>query len=169
MPNLNNRLAKHGVFRSDNMMGTKIGSHLVTLRYDEDIDNGHVLVIGDLEPDSREARIASIPAVNTPLNQLAICGSEEIVKDVPTHDIFEFYNIAGTLIRAYRFASHDIFSISRMCLSDDSLDPEVGQVATISNGTRIRVSNTETGTVIGRVIEVELESTGHEFVVIQVN
>jgi len=166
--NLENRLARHGVFRSDNMMGTTVGTHLVALRHNADIDNGHILAIGDLEEYSREVRIASIPGANTPIGQLAICGSEEIIKDVETHDIFEFYNKAGTLIRGYRFSQHDIFSVTKNCLVNDGVGAVVGQFATIANGTRMLLSATETGTVIGRVIAVELESNGEEFVVIQV-
>jgi|GEM_PF-1086680 len=169
MINLTNNLIRHGVFRSDNMMGTTVGTHLVSLRYDQDVDNGHVLAIGEFEDDSREVRIASAPTATTPKNRLAICGSEEIVKDVASHDIFEFYNKAGTLIRGYRFSQHDIFGVSKMCLVGDGVGAEVGQFAVITNGTRMQLSLAETGTVIGRVIAIDVESTGHEFVVIQVS
>ena len=77
--NLQPRLVRHGVFRSDNMMGTDVGTHLVSLRHTEDIDNGHVLVVEELEDFSREVRYASIPGAATPINQLAICASEEII------------------------------------------------------------------------------------------
>jgi len=165
---MQNNLVRHGVFRSDNMMGTTVGTHLVSLRHNADIDNGHILAIGELEEYSREVHIASIPVVSTPLAQLAICGSEEIIKDVPSHDIFEFYNKADTLIRGYRFSQHDIFSVTKNCLVNEGVGAEVGQFATIANGTRMLLSATEVGTVIGRVIAVELETNGDEFVVIQV-
>jgi len=149
-------------------MGTTVGTHLVSLRYTEDIDNGHVLAIGSYEDNSREVREASVPAAATARGLLALCASEEIIKDVASHDIFEFYNKAGKIIRGYRFAVNDIFSVSRECLASDSLEPAVGQFAVVSGSTRIRLAATATGTTIGRVIEVEIESSGNEFVVIEV-
>jgi len=166
--NLENTLKRHGVFRSDKMTGTTVGTHLVSLRYDTDIDNGHILAVGELEEYSREVRTASIPTASTPKDRLVICGSEEIIKDVPSHDIFEFYNKAGRIIRGYRFAQFDEFSVTKNCLIDDGDGAEIGHFAVLTGGTKMHISATETGTVIGRVIDIEMESNGNEFVVIQV-
>jgi len=161
-------MKKYAVVRTDNMMGTKVGSHLVSLRYSEEIENGNVLAIGDLESDSREVRIASVPYEDVPIGELALIASEEIIKDVKTHDVSEFINLPETVLRGYKFAPNDIFSISPLALADGSSVPAVGQLAFIDEDTKIKLAAAEDGTVIGKVIAVELESNGNEWIVIQV-
>jgi len=159
---------RHGVVRTDNMAGTKLGSFLVSIRHDEDIDNGHLLAIDEYEDSTREVRTASVPTTGTAIGRLALCATPEVVRDVAEHDIFDFFNRAGTLIRGYRLNAHDIFSITTECLSEDSVEPARGLFACLVSGTRIRLSATEVATVIGRVIDVEIETNGNTFVVIEV-
>ena len=162
-------MERYAVVRTDNMMGTRVGTHLVTLRYPEQIENGNVLMIGALEEDSREVREGDVPGAATPLRDLALIASVEIVKDVEKHDIFEFINKEGAALRGYRFAQHDIFSITPEAIHADSPDPEVGQFAFIASSSQIRLGAAASGTTIGRVIAVETdEPTGQQFIVIQV-
>jgi len=162
-------LKKYATVRTDNMMGTKIGSFLVSLRHPAEIENGNILVIGALEADSREVRETAVPAASTPIGELALIASEEIVKDVKLHDIFEFTNKANSILRGYRLAPNDIFSVSPKALADNTMaTPVVGAFACVQSNTKIRLSATEVGTTIGKVIALEVESNGDEWVVIQV-
>jgi len=162
-------MKKYAAVRTDNMIGTKVGSYLVSLRYPQEIENGSVLVIGALEDGSREVRTATAPAASTPLNQLALIASEEIVKDVKIRDVDEFVNLPNSVLRGYRFGTNDIFSVSPMALADDSIaTPAVGNFACIASNTKIRLVATATGTTIGRVIAVETGANGENWIVIQV-
>lgn len=159
---------KYACVRTDNMMGTKVGSHLVSLRYPAEIENGNILAVKNLEEDSREVYEADVPGAATPLKELALIASEEIVKDVKSHDIFDFINLAGTVSRGYKFASNDIFSVTPEALTADSATPAVGQYACVKSSTKIKLAAAADGTTIGKVIAIELESNGNEWVVIQV-
>ena len=161
-------MERYAVVRTDNMMGTTVGTHLVTLRHTDKIENGNVLAIGALEHDSREVREGDVPGANTPLRELALIATPEIVKDVEKHDIFEFINLPETALRGYRFAQHDIFSVTPEAIHLDSPAPAVGQFAFINASTKIGLGASASGTTIGRVIAVETESNGQEWIVIQV-
>ena len=163
-------LKRFAVVRTDNMMGTKIGSFLVSLRYPAEIENGNILAIGALEDESREVREATVPGAATPIGELALIASEEIVKDARNnkHDIFEFINEANTTLRGYRLAPNDIFSVSPKALHASSPAPAVGQFACVNADSKIRLAAASTGTVVGKVIAVEMESNGDEWIVIQV-
>ena len=146
---------RYACVRTDNMTGTVVGSHLVSLRYTDDIENGSLLVIGDYEDNTREVRAAGIPGAATPRDRLALIASEEVVKEVAVNDLFEFINKAGRIMRGYRFAANDIFSVTEEALSEDSAEPEIGQTASISNGSKMRLGAAAAGTTIGTVIAVE--------------
>ena len=67
----------HGVIRTDNMLGTDVGTHLVSFKYqpsdtDTAIDNGNVVVIGDLINGEREVHTATTPAANSALAKIAV-------------------------------------------------------------------------------------------------
>ena len=161
---------RYAAVRTDNMMGTRVGTHLVSLRYESEIENGNVLMIGALEEDSREVREASVPGVATPLRDLALIASVEMIKDRRDnqYDISEFINLPETTLRGYRFAQHDIFSVTPEALNPASADPEVGQFAFINGSTQIQLGAAASGTTIGRVIAVETESNDQQWIVIQV-
>jgi len=161
-------MKRYAVVRTDNMMGTKVGSYLVSLRYPAEIENGNVLRIGALEDGSREVYGADVPGASTPIRELALIASEEIIKDVKSHDVVEFINLPDTVLRGYKFATNDIFSVSPLALTADSATPAIGQYACINANSKIKLAAASEGTAIGRVISVELESNGNEWIVIQV-
>lgn len=74
----------HGVIRTDNMLGTDVGTHLVSFKYqpsdtDTAIDNGNVVVIGDLINGEREVHTATTPAANSALAKIAVVASVEVI------------------------------------------------------------------------------------------
>lgn len=157
----------YACFRSDNMSGTTDGKYLVSVKFyagaNNDtptaIENGNLVVVGDYLTGEREVRKATTPAANTPLELLAVIGSEEIVKGKKYNSINEFKNEAGATCRAYRLPLFDTFSVTAEALN-------IGSGVTVTAGstfveayagTKFNVVNTitEGSTKIGKIIDIE--------------
>ena len=154
-------MAKHACFRSDNMTGTKIGSALVAVKYrpagtDTDIDNGHIVAVGNFIEGELDVRVATTPANDTPLTKLAVIGAPEVVKEKGYNTIDEFTNKAGDPARAYRLVSHDQYSVTTEAL-DAAADIAMGDTVEVQASTKAKVvkAATEGSTVIGHVIAIE--------------
>ena len=152
-------MIKNGCVRTDNMSGTTLGKNLVSAKYmvggtEAAIENGHVVLIKELLEGQREVREAGTPTKNSPLNEIALVASEEVIKEKAYNTLSEFINKAGDIIRCYRLVSHDIFAVSV-----EALDAEAcakGDYVELGEGTKLKVVQTPTegATQVGRVIEV---------------
>lgn len=109
----------HAMFRSDNMEGTNDGKFLVSLYISTDagLDNGNVVKVGALKTGEREVREYSTPAANDALGDIAILGSEEVLKDKKYNTVGDFYNAKGTIARGYKFVSGDLFAVTADALN----------------------------------------------------
>lgn len=150
----------YGVVRTDNMSGTTLGKNLVSLKYQESsvdtaIDNGNVVVVGDLIEGEREIRLASKPAADTALKNIALVATPELNKDKKVTLPAEYTNAAGTILRGYRLLSHDIFSVTADALAGDTLS--VGYAVELQAGTKLKVvsSATSDSTQVGKIIAIE--------------
>ena len=164
-------MAKHSIVRLDNMSGTTDGTLLRSVRYnggstDADIDNGMVVKLEALLAGEREVWKGVTPAANTPLNEVVLIATPEVMTDVRYPSLSYFYNIAGTNARGYKFHEGDIFSVS-----DDAIDgtATVGHVVELQAGIKMKdvASATSGSTVIGKVIQIETVGTV-KYVVIEV-
>lgn len=105
-------MAKHAMFRADNLAGTTQGKYLASVRLAEDLDNGSVVVIGDYEAGAREVRTYTAPTAESKLGKIAILGSEEVNTDVKYDTVGGFTNRKGTIGRGYILEEVDVFSVT---------------------------------------------------------
>ena len=152
----------HGIIRTDLMAGTDVGTHLVSLQYYVNttktaIDNGNVVLVGDLINGEREVHKATAPAANSSLDAIAIVATPEVMYDQRYKNLRDFYNEAGKVIRGYRLHKHDIFSVTKDAL-DGAATPAVGNVVELKAGTKLNVvvSATNGSTVVGKIIAVDI-------------
>lgn len=109
----------HAMFRSDNMEGTVDGKFLVSLYIStaNGLDNGNVVKVGALKTGEREVRQYDTPAANDSLADIAILGSEEVIKDKKYNTVGEFFNAYGTVARGYKLVSGDLFAVTADALN----------------------------------------------------
>lgn len=109
----------HAMFRSDNMEGTTDGKFLVSLYISTEagIDNGNVVKVGALKDGEREVRVYSTPAASDALSDIAMIGSEEVLKDKSYNAVGDFYNAKGTVARGYKLVSGDFFAVTKDALN----------------------------------------------------
>ena len=165
----------HGVIRTDSMLGTDVGTHLVSFKYQPDstdtaIDNGNVVVIGDLISGEREVHTASTPAKNSAFAKLAVVASVEVMYDERKKNLDEFYNEAGKICRGYYLHSKDVFSVTADALDiGESVTPGVGSVIELIAGTKMSVvaSLTSGSTQVGTIIDIE-KNGRYTYYVIQI-
>lgn len=152
---------KHGIVRTDNMSATRDGSLIVSGRFYDDgdelaaIDNGCLVAIGDYDTNEREVRKVTVPAADADISTLGLVVTPELIYDESTyHGLEEFYNEAGTEITIFRFHANDIFSVTKEDINGDTA-PTVGQYLIAGDTVKYEVSDSATGTVIGKVVEIE--------------
>lgn len=152
----------HGVVRTDKMAGTDNRAFMRSVRYavsatPTDIDNGNVVLMGALENGSREVYTATAPLANSPLKDIALVASPEVMYDERKKNLDEFYNEAGKIARGYALHTGDIFSVTKDAL-DGAATPAVGDVVELKAGTKLNVVAAATGategsTVVGKIID----------------
>lgn len=148
--------------RTDNMSGTTIGKDLVSLKFyngenkEAAIENGNVVLVGAYLAGQREVRKATAVAANSPLADVALVASEEVVKTKSHNTLDEFINEAGATIRAYRLTSKDVFSVTAEAFVDAEA-AEVGAIVELAAGTKLQAvaSLTSNSTAVGKIVAVE--------------
>lgn len=153
---------KYGVIRTDLMSGTDVAADLVSLKYmgtgDEptEIMNGCVVRLDGLLEGERELWKAVTPAANTPIEEIAIVATPEVLYDEHKHNLDDFINEADRAARGYVPRSRNIFSVTIDAL-DAAATPEVGDVVELQADVKMKVVKSATGgsTQIGKVIAVE--------------
>ena len=156
----------HGVVRTDLMAGTVVPSELVSIKYMGSdgatptvIDNGCVLKCGALMTGEREVRIGAAVAANTPIKEVVLVATPEIMYDQRLRNLDDYYNDVDTICRGYRLHSGDIFSVTKDVLVGAST-PAVGDVVELAAGTKLNVVAAATGatqgsTVVGKIFDIE--------------
>ena len=152
----------HGVVRTDLMFATDNRAGLVSVRYQPGntqtaIDNGNVVLLGGLEGDSREVYVGGTPAANSPIKDIVLIASPEVMYDERIRNLDGFFNEAGKIARGYYLHTNDIFSVTKDAL-DGKETPEKGDVVELKAGTKLNVAASATGgsTVVGKVIDVNV-------------
>ena len=142
----------------DKMSGTEDSSLLLSLKYfdDEDkvaeLENGSIVEVGDLLDGEREVRKATAPTASTKISKLALVANPEVIYDESRyHGLEEYINEAGQVVRGYRIHDNDGFSLTAEGFSGT---PEKGKYVTVGTSTKLVVSATETGTVVGKITNV---------------
>lgn len=155
----------HGVIRTDKLVGTDNRAGLVSVRYQPssetaDIDNGNVVALSGLEEGSREIFKGVDPTASTPLKDIVIIATPEVMYDVAKRSLEEFYNEKGAICRGYILAPNSIFSLTKDAL-DGKESPEVGDIVELKAGTKLNVVDADTGltggsTKVGTIIDINI-------------
>lgn len=154
----------HAMFRSDSMAGTVHGKNLASVRVPEDIDNGCIVAYGAYEEGEREVRTCAAPEADTPLNKIAILGSEEVDKEVKFDTVGGFYNKKGSVARGYIPEEVDVFSVTAEAV-DGTI--KVGSILEVQAGShKMAAVDAATGaTVVGVCEAVEQDGATTWYVI----
>lgn len=154
-------MANYGVVRLDNMSGTTDGTLLRSVRfYDNDkeaaIENGRVVLIGDLLDGQREVRKATAPVATSPLTHIGLVAAPELMYDERKRNLTEFINEAGENVRVYIPHVRDIFSVTAEAL-DAAAAIAKGNLVELQAGTKLKVVATATdkSTQVGKIVDIE--------------
>lgn len=134
----------YAVVRTDKLAGTDVRSEICSVRYQPSntktaIQNGNVVLLGDLETGSREIYKGDTPAANSALNNVALIATPEVFRDGLTHSLDEYINPADEILRGYILGkTHGIFSVTKDAL-DGNATPEVGDIVELQAGTKLNV------------------------------
>ena len=152
-------MGTYACVRTDNMSGTVEGKNLVSLKYEGAIENGNIVAIGAYVEGEREVRTATAPEKNTPLRDLALIATPEVIKSKTYYGLSEYINEEGTILRGYRLTPKDYFSVTKEAFDEGATDQlKVGGVVEVKEGsTKLNAvaSATEETTTIGTIVRVE--------------
>ena len=159
-------MAKHAVIRKDRLYGTDVAPALVSLRFVDgngkgaDIDNGNVVRLDGLMTYTdgtieRELYKAVAPAANTPLADIAIVGTNEVMYDERKKNLDEFYNEAGRNSLGYRPHAGDMFGVTAEGL-DAAAAIAKGDIVELQASTKLKVvkSATAGSTKLGVIADI---------------
>ena len=151
-------MAKYASVRTDNMSGTTVGKDLVSLKADANVENGSVVVVGDLIEGEREVRAISDMTATSKLKDLALVASVEIVKSKNYNTLGEFVNEKDSIMRGYRLVTNDVFSITKEAFKPEGASSaKVGAFVVACAGRKMDVASAEAEgtTTIGKIIAIE--------------
>ena len=150
----------HAVIRKDRLAGTDVAPALVSVKYmgsgstATDIDNGNVVLLDGLMTGEREIYKGKTPAAGSPLDQIVVIGTEEVLYDERQKNLDEFYNKAGKAALGYRLRKGDIFSVTADALSGS--DIVKGNIVELQADTKLKVvsSLTQNSTKVGVIADI---------------
>ena len=162
---------KYSVVRTDNMMGTTVGTYLDSVRFFEvqtvdnksvdvpkEIENGNVVAVGDLLEGERELHRAIAPTAATELKKIGLVATPEVLYDERKRGLDQFINEAGKNVRIYYLHSGDEFGVTKEGLTiADGYTVKVGDAVELMAGTKLKVVATATSgsTQVGKIIAIE--------------
>ena len=155
---------KYSVVRTDNMMGTTVNTYLDSVRfYDANnkeaaIENGNVVVVGDLMAGERELHKAVAPTAAAELKKIGLVANPEVIYDERKRGLDQYINEAGKNVRIYYLHSGDEFGVTIEGLnvaSGYTIKP--GDAVELMAGTKLKVVATATSgsTQVGKIIAIE--------------
>ncbi len=159
----------YSVVRTDNMMGTTVNTYLDSVRYftvetvnsqnvdvPAAIENGHVVLVGNLLAGERELHRAVVPAANSDIKKIGLVATPEVLYDERKHELAEFINDAGTNVRIFYLHSGDEFGVTAKGLSA-AAEIKVGNIVELQADTKLKVvaSATSGSTAVGKIIAIE--------------
>lgn len=148
----------YAICNLDKMSGTEDSSLLLSVRFYDDNDktaelqNASIVKVGAFLDGQREVRKATTPTGTEKISEIALVAHPEVIYDESTyHGLEEYVNAAGKDIRAYRFHNGDGFSATSEAFDGT---PEKGKYVTVGATTKMVVSDSATGTIIGTIDDV---------------
>lgn len=149
-------MANHVMFRSDAMAGTILGQYLTSIRVGaEAIDNGMLVAVGALEAGQREVKAIAAIASTTPVGNIAVLGSEEVVKTKNFNTVGDFTNEAGSIARGYILHEGGAYSVTAGAF--DGSAPTVGAKVYAKAGANLHTTAAEGNVEIGSCEAIETD------------
>ncbi len=120
-----------------------------------EIENGMVVKIAGTIPGEREVLKVVAPTKDTPVSDLWIVTTPEVVADERKKNLSDFINEAGDIITIDKLMPNDIFSLTAEGLSGDAVAGNVVALAA-DGGEKLTVASDSTGlgTVVGSVLDI---------------
>lgn len=151
---------KHAVIRTDKMTGTDVDTQLYNVKfYSEDeaavIDNGNIVMIGDLDPENRDVHTVTAPTGEVDMGDLAVTAGVCLFYDESTrHYEDEWENEAERAFRAYGLHNGCMFSVTAEAFEGT---PEVGKyVGYTAGSTKIALADAASATTFGKIIDSDI-------------
>ena len=161
----------HAVVNTDLMSATDVRTGMRSFRYGTwdatkkiltgvDIDNGNLVKLTQILDANQDLWVAVTPEANTPIEELALVTTPEMMYDERENRLEDFYNIAGTNATGMRLHKGDIFGATAEAYDGT---PAVGSFATAMAGTKIKVAasaptGTNAATLIGKIIDTRVHN-----------
>lgn len=151
-------MAEYAIINTELVTGTDVRSQLRSVRYGtvsgtdftpKEIQNGSVVTFTDeIEPD---LYMAVDPKANTPLKDIVILATPEIMYDERKRNLNEFINEAGDNATGFIPNVNDIFSMTAEGFDGT---PKVGNIVEVQAGTKMKTATAATAnsTQIGKII-----------------
>lgn len=168
----------YAVVRTDKMFGTDNRAGLVSIKYlpsatPTAIENGNVVKVGALIDGEREVYAGATPAANTPINEIVLIATPEIMYEEHKRSLADYINPADKICRGFRLHSGDIFSVTADALAfatNEATDGKVGSAVELKADTKLQVavSATNGSTAVGKIVAIETAGS-FTYYVIQVD
>jgi hypothetical protein len=133
------------------------GTKRISLKYqpsgvDTVIENGNVVVVGNLIDGEREIYTSSTPAVDSTVASLALITTPEVLADERKKNLSDFRNEAGDVCTGDKLVSGNIFSVTAEGFTGT---PAKGKIVELQAGTKLKCVDTLTSgsTQVGTIID----------------
>lgn len=164
--------SKHAVIRTDKMTGTNVDTQLYNVKFYADdeaaeVENGNIVMIGDLDPDNRDVHIATAPTSGVDVGDLAVTAGVCLFYDESVrHYEDEWINEADRAFRSYGLHNGCMFSVTAEAFSGT---PEVGKyVGYTAGSTKIAIAEEASATTFGKIIDSDI-SGRYEYFCIRIS
>lgn len=162
----------YGICRLDNMAATNNGALIKSGKYyvtttATAIENGNIVALSGLVSGEREIFKAVTPTTSNVRDEVFLVATPEVMYDERKHNLNEFINEAGKVIRLIALHVGDIFSVTADAL-DAAGTKLVGDYATIAAGTKLKGVTTLNATpekYVGKIIAIETVGTDTYYVI----
>lgn len=147
-------MADYAVITREKMASEYDGTKRVSLKINEDLQNGSVVVVGDLVSGKREVFATTKPTATTKLTDIAILTTPEVDADERKKNLSDFTNKAASLLPATGdyLTARDIFS-----LTAEGFDgtPAVGNIVELQADYKLKVVSSATAgsTSVGKIVD----------------
>jgi len=145
------------VVTREKMQSEWVGKDRISFRYrpsgvETAIQNGNVVLIGDLITGEREIFDGTTPAATTALKDIVLVTTPEVMADERKKNLSDFINEAGADCTGDRLYSGDIFSITAEGFDGT---PAVDKIVELKAGTKFNAVDTLTvgSTKVGKIID----------------
>ena len=142
---------KYAVITREKMASEFDGTLRIAVKINEELQNGSVVVVGDLVDGEREVFATTAPKADTAIDTIAILTSPEVVADERKKNLSDFVNPVEKPATADILIKRDIFSLTAEGFAGT---PAVGNTVELQEGYKLNAVSAPTGaTVVGKIID----------------